>query len=176
MRLPLFAFLFCALPALAYAQEPSTPVAENAITAPGGDTVPTIQPGQEVDWAFETLSSLKSAASEKNWGLFVSILLMACLSLFSLIFVRSKELRDKLRGYMPEVALGVSLLGYIGIALGTLQPGASVGDWWGVIWPALKTGLAAVGAHQFLVKRLLKHWGPKLWALVSKLWKKKEEK
>jgi hypothetical protein len=40
---------------------------------------------------------------------------------------------------MPEVALTVSMLGYIAVALQSLPPGAELRDWWDVVGPALKT-------------------------------------
>jgi hypothetical protein len=128
-----------------------------------------IPPGQEVDWAMETAGKLRSAASEDRWGPFVSVLLMALLSLFSFVFVRSQDLRKAIRPYMPEVAVGTSMLAYIAVAVGTLPPGAEVADWWGVIGPALKTGAAAVGFYDILVKRLLRFWGPKIVRLVKRL-------
>jgi hypothetical protein len=133
------------------------------------ELVPEIQPGAEVDWAMETAGKLRSAASEDRWGPFVSVLLMALLSLFSFVFVRSHDLRKAIRPYMPEVAVGTSMLAYIAVAVGTLPPGAEVADWWGVIGPALKTGAAAVGFYDLLIKRLLRFWGPKLIGLVKRL-------
>lgn len=164
--------------ALAITQAPVTPpnpehnlpVVTSPVTNP---SVPVIEQGKEVDWATGVFQSAKAAAGEKRWGLLVSILLMACLSLFSWLFIRVQELRDRLKQYMPEVAVTVSILGYVAVALGSLPVGAHVGDWWAVIWPAVKTGLAAVGAYELLVKRVVAVWLPKALELAKKLLAKK---
>lgn len=137
------------------------------------DVVEEIKPGEEIDWAIKTASALQAAASEKLWGLFASIAIMALLSLFSFVFLRFRDLRTTLRPYMGEVALAVSVLGYIAIGLGTLPAGADLGEWWGVIGPGLKTGLAAVGSYEILLKRVIKIWLPKIWVLLKHLFSKK---
>lgn len=161
--------------ALVILQPPAPPVVATApaLTAEAAQSpVPKIEPGQEIDFVLSTAKALKSAASEKRWGVFVSILLMAFLSIFSAVFVRSKELRERLRDYTPEVAIVVSVLGYVAVAMGSLPPGADIGDWMGVILPAVKTGLAAVGSYEVLVKRLIQHWWPRLVAFAAALWAK----
>lgn len=151
----------------AYVVDPP-PAPAPAAEIPGVKGVTQIPPGKEIDWATQTAREAWVAAKDGNWGLLVSILLMAALSLFSLLFVRSKEIRDQLRDYMPEVALIVSVLGYVAVALQALPPGAALADWWEVIGPAIKTGAAAVGAYEVIVKRLVQVWAPKLWGLAKR--------
>lgn len=126
--------------------------------------VPVVVQGRELDFVAKTFQEARAAASEKRWGLFVSILLMAFLAGFNALLIRSQDLRDKLREYMGEIAVGMALLGYIGIAVASLPVGAHITDWWAIIWPAVKTGFAAMGAWEFLAKRVLGFYAPKVWA------------
>jgi hypothetical protein len=180
----LFAFAMCLAGMLtlpAFAQDPvPTPGVEIADGATGevavspGTPVPTIKPGEEVDWAIATFQAAKAAADQKAWGPFASVILMALLSLFSASVLRFKGLREKLKPYMGEVALATGVLGYIGIAVGALPPGAALSDWGGAVWSGVEIGCAAVGAYELLAKRVLKVYLPKLWAWVSKIWAKKD--
>jgi len=161
-------------PAVPVPEQPSlrvVEVADSGFADPATalpDVIEEIKPGEEVDFVLKTASALRVAADEKLWGPFASIVIMALLSLFSFVFLRVRDLRDKLKPYMAEVALGISVLGYVALGLGTLPAGANAGEWWGVIGPGIKTGLAAVGGYELLVKRALRHWWPKLWALVKR--------
>ena len=148
----------------AHAQVPGTVQADGSVAG-----VPTIAPGAEADTVVKVLVELKAAASEKRWGAFVSILLSALLAFANWLLIRSKEAREKVRDFMPEIAIGMALLGYVAIALAALPAGAHVGDWWAVILPALKTGAAAVGLYAFVVKRCLGFYVPKIAAGVRAL-------
>jgi len=153
-----------AMCSVAQAQEAVAPGAVQPDGSVAG--VPTVVPGKEVDFIAATFQSARAAASEKRWGLFVSILLMALLAGFNALLIRSQELRDRVKAYMGEIAVVMALAGYIGIAVASLPVGAHVGDWWAVIWPALKTGFAAIGAYEILVKRVLGVYLPKLGAWI----------
>jgi uncharacterized membrane protein len=158
---PMHTLILCA----ALATPAPTPPIEDGLP----DVVEQIQPGQEIDWALSTVTTLRNMANERLWGPFVSVVIMALLSLLSFLIVRSKEVRDRLRPYMGEVALAASVLGYVALGVGTLPTGADAGEWWAVIGPGIKTGLAAVGGYELVVKRLLKHWWPKIWGLFKRL-------
>lgn len=175
-----------ALPSTVLAQPEAAPVIETVVAQPTGelavpvttstvipaalpDVVEEISAGGEVDWAVATVGVMRAAASERLWGPFASVVIMALLSLFSFVFLRWRDLRTSLRPYMGEVALAVSVLGYVALGLSTLPVEADLGAWWAVIGPGIKTGLAAIGGYELIVKRLLKHWAPKLWALVKRL-------
>jgi hypothetical protein len=133
---------------------------DGTVSLPAG--VPIVAQGKELDFVAKTFQEARAAASEKRWGLFVSILLMAFLAGFNALIIRSQDMRDRLRAYMGEVAMGLAILGYIAVALASLPVGAHITDWLAVIWPAVKTGLAAIGAYEFLIKRVLGFWIPKL--------------
>lgn len=159
-------------PAMAQDPEPVSPIAEAADRAVAETGVPSVIPeikrGKEISWLVSTFKTLRGMANEKRWGPFVSVLLMAFMSLFSFAFLRFGDLRAKLKPYMGEIAMALSVVGYVAIGMGTLEEGATAGDWWGVIAPGVKTGLAAVGGYELLVKRLWRHWGPKLLALAKR--------
>lgn len=169
------AVLAMPFPAMAQDPEPVAPIAESAdqpVVDPATgipSVVPEIKRGDEIGWFVSTLKTLREMANEKRWGPFVSVLLMAMLSLFSFAFLRFRDLREKLKPYMGEIAMALSVVGYASIGMGTLEVGATAGEWWGVIAPGVKTGLAAVGGYELIVKRLWRHWGPKAMALVKKL-------
>lgn len=137
------------------------------------DVVEPIPAGGEIDWVVATLKAAKSAMDEKLWGPFVSIVIMALLSLFSFLLVRWKEFRERLHPYMGEIALVLSVLGYVAIGVGDLPAGATFGDWWAVVGPGIKTGLAAIGGFEIIGKRILKIYLPKFWALLKKWFGKK---
>jgi len=151
-----------------YAQHVPGEIRASDNGSPLPDVVPQVAPGQEVDWAVDTFRALRSMANERLWGPFVSVVIMALLSLLSMLILRSREFRDKVKPYMGEIALAASVLGYVAMGLATLPAGADVAAWWGVIGPGIKTGLAAVGGYELLIKRLLQHWLPKLLGLFRK--------
>jgi len=144
--------------------EIATVLPDGSVVLPDGSQ--SVSPGEEFGFVVKTARLLLGAANEKRWGLFVSILLMAILAGFNTLLIRSRELRDRIKAYLGEVAMTMALLGYIGIALAALPAGAHVADWFAVIWPAVKTGLATVGAYELLAKRLIGFWLPKIVGLL----------
>lgn len=133
------------------------PSPDPAPVAPGiyVPTVPLPDPGKEIEWGVDLIKWFWGKIKSREYGPAVAFLIMALLAMANLILLRftSSEIKKEL---MPHLAVAVAIGATLSSKLAMLQVGASTMEWLTAIILGFGYGLMAVGAYEYVGKKVYK--------------------